>query len=108
MINKKKGDESDEDFPSYTEPTLLHGTEPPASRNSRGILQPHYPPPRPCHNSPNARRRNPDTSAIQGNKKPQLTENNRNSSPALVTADPKRAPPRINIAKKVNKVSKFK
>jgi hypothetical protein len=108
MINKKKGDDSDEEWPSYTDPAVLHATDPP-SRNSRGILQPHYPPPRPCHsgNSPNPRRKNPDTAVVQGNKKPQLTENNRNSALNLVPGEPKRAPPRINITKKVNRLSKF-
>lgn len=108
MINKKKGDDSDEEWPSYTDPAVLHATDPP-SRNSRGILQPHYPPPRPCHsgNSPNPRRKNPDTAVVQGNKKSQLTENNRNSALNLVPGEPKRAPPRINITKKVNRLSKF-
>jgi hypothetical protein len=108
MKNKKKGDDSDEEHPSYTDPAEIHSKEPPV-RNSRGISQPHYPPPRPEHsgNSPNPRRKNQDTVVGQGNKKPQLTENNRNSNPALVAGEPKRAPPRINITKKVNKIAKF-
>ena len=109
MKNKKKADDSDEDSPSYTDPAVLHSTDPP-SRNSKGISHPHYPPPRPCHgsNSPNPRRKNMDTAPVQGNRKPQNTENNRNSVPGLPTNEPSRAPPRINITKKVNKVSKFR
>ena len=108
MKNKKKADDSDEEFPSYTDPAVIHAIDPP-SRNSKGISHPHYPPPRPCHsgNSPNPRRKNQDTMPVQGNKKAQLTDTNRNSFPGQVTTEPKRAPPRANIAKKVNNCSKF-
>ena len=106
--NQKKGDDSDEEYPSYTDPTALHATDPPV-RNTKGISQPHYPPPRPCHGSPNPQRKNEGcTVPVQTNKNPQLTANNRNSYPALVTGEPKRAPPRVNITKKVNKPSTFR
>ena len=107
--NPKKGEDSDEENASYTDPAVIHATDPP--RNSKGISQPHYPPPRPCHSgSPNPRRKNEGTCTVpvQGNKNSQLTENNRNSYPASAPGEPKRAPPRINITKKVNKRSMFR
>lgn len=96
IINKKKPDDVEDESCSYTDPTMLHSTEPPKSH--RG-LPPHYPPPRPQH-SPNPPRKFSQPDAT-GNKRLQ-TNDKRNSASVLVAGEPRRAPPRPNTTKKVN------
>lgn len=100
IINKKKPDDSDDESCSYSDPTMVHSTEPPKSHG----VPPHYPPPRPQH-SPNPSRKITQDVITHGNKRPQTNDNKRNSGTAFSSGEPRRAPPRPNIAKKVGETN---